>query len=193
MRRDQNYLHFLVARSVGGLGTMATGFYAVYASQRWGMSGEEIAILTAILTGSQAVMNVILGLAGDHAGHKIVLSTGSLALTLAAAVGWAAPSPIWMWATFALVGTAVAAINVSSLNIILEFCAADDRPTYIGLTNTLLAPLMALAPLIGGGLATLAGYRSMFVVAGACGLLGAMLMVFWVREPRHSLQPESAA
>jgi MFS family permease len=189
MRRDENYLHFLVARGVTSLASMATGFYAVYASQRWGMSGEEVAILTAILTGSQAIMNVTWGLIGDHAGHKVVLCGGSIAIALAAAVGWAAPAPVWMWATFALLGTGVAAGTVSNLNIILEFCAAEERPTYIGLTNTLLAPVAAFAPLLGGGLATLAGYRSMFVVAGVCGIVAAALMAFWVREPRHGAVP----
>lgn len=186
LRRDQNYLHFLVARSVASLGAMATGFYAVYATQRWSLGGEDVAILTAILTGSQAVMNIALGLVGDHRGHKVVLCGGSLALVLAAAIGWAAPAPVWMWATFVLLGTAIAANQVSNLNIILEFCSAEDRPTYIGLTNTLLAPAATLAPLVGGALATVLGYRSMFIVAGACAVLAALLMAFWVREPRHA-------
>jgi len=91
----------------------------------------------------------------------------------------------WLWVTFALLGTAIAALNVSSLNIILEFCAPEDRPTYIGLTNSLLAPVAVLAPLIGGVLATVTGYQGLFVVAAFCGLAGATLMALWVREPRH--------
>jgi MFS family permease len=72
---------------------------------------------------------------------------------------------------------------VSRMNIILEFCAPEDRPTYIGLTNSLLAPAM-LAPVIGGWLVTWIGYRGMFAVATAISLLGGALLALWVREPR---------
>jgi predicted MFS family arabinose efflux permease len=77
--------------------------------------------------------------------------------------------------------------------IILEFCAPEDRPTYIGLTNTLLAPAKTLAPLIGGWLATWAGYHEMFVVALVVALLGGGLLTAWVREPRHIHQRSLAA
>jgi MFS family permease len=185
LRRDSNYLHFLITRAVASLGTMAAGFYIVYGSERWGISGGEVGVLTAILTGSQAIMNVLWGLAGDCRGHKLVLCAGYLTVAAAAIVASAASSVQWLWLTFAFLGAATAANNVSSVNIILEFCAPEDRPTYIGLTNTILTPVAVFAPLLGGALATLAGYRGMFVVAAAGGLLSAVLMAVWVREPRR--------
>jgi MFS family permease len=72
------------------------------------------------------------------------------------------------------------------MNIILEFCAPEDQPTYIGLTNTLLAPTQTLAPIVGGWLATWAGYREMFVVALALSILGGVVLALWVREPRRA-------
>ncbi len=185
VRRDDNYVHYLLTRAVGSLGTMASGFFAVYSVERWSIGGEGIAILTAILTGSQAIMNVVLGLIGDRKGHKLVLAAGSSALSLAALVAALASSPEWLWVTFALLGISTAASSVSNLNIVLEFCAPEDRPTYVGLTNTLVAPVSIAAPLIGGVLATLAGYRSLFVVAAVCAAVGAALMALWVREPRR--------
>ena len=38
---------------------------------------------------------------------------------------------------------------MSRLNIILEFAVPEDQPTFIGLTNTLLAPVVFLAPIFG--------------------------------------------
>ena len=107
-------------------------------------------------------------------------------MALTALVGWLTSSPAWLWATFCLLGVAMSAESVSRMNIILEFCAPEDRPTYIGLTNTLLAPGRTLAPILGGALATwlAAGYRGMFVVAGFISLLGGVLLAFWVKEPR---------
>jgi MFS family permease len=91
---------------------------------------------------------------------------------------------------FILLGASISGDQVSKLNIILEFCAPEDRPTYIGLTNTLLTPVTTLAPIIGGWLATAAGYQGMFVVAMFVAAVGGLLLVFWVREPRHH-QPQA--
>ncbi len=85
---------------------------------------------------------------------------------------------------FALLGAFLSADTASFLNIILEFCADEDRPTYIGLTNTLLAPVTTLAPLVGGWLAVQLGYRPMFAFAALLACLGAGLLAGWVREPR---------
>ena len=191
LRRDRNYLHFLITRSVGILGSMATGFYIVFGSERWAIGGVEVGILTAVLTGSQAIMNLVWGVIADRWGHKLVLCLGAVSLALAAIVASVLTAPEWLWLTFALLGSSLAAGTVSNLNIILEFCAPEDRPTYIGLTNTLLAPVAVVAPILGGALATLAGYQGLFVVAAACGAGTAVLMAVWVQEPRHVRRGEA--
>ena len=82
-------------------------------------------------------------------------------------------------------GSYQAAEQTSSLNIILEFSAPEDRPTYIGMTNTLLAPVLILAPLVGGTLATIFGFSTLFVVAALVAAAGALLLTLWVEEPRQ--------
>ncbi len=110
-----------------------------------------------------------------------------MGLTAAALTAWFAPSPAWLTPVFILLGISIAAELTSSLNIILEFCDPADRPTYIGLTNTLLAPTLALAPLLGGWIATLTdGYSTLFLTAAICAALGALLLFFWVQEPRQA-------
>jgi MFS family permease len=134
-------------------------------------------------------MNLLLGNLGDRRGHKLVLMLGAFAMALAAAAAWLASSPVWLYVAFALLGAGMAAEMVSGMNIILEFCAPEDRPTYIGLTNTLLAPAKTLAPILGGWLATLVGYPPMFLAALVVSVLGGLLYITWVREPRNNPQP----
>ena len=190
LRRDGNYVRFLIGRSVANLGAMAGGFYLGYGKEGIPGALEQVGLLTAILVGSQAVMNLLWGVVADRMGHKAVLCGAALFMGMAAAAALAATAipggalP-WLWITFALLGASMSGNAVSRMNIILEFCAPEDRPTYIGLTNTLLAPAM-LAPVLGGWLATWAGYRGLFVVAAAASLLGAVLLAFWVREPRRA-------
>jgi len=189
LRRDKNYVHFLIGRSVANLGGMAAGFFMVYGVERFSLGGADAGALTAVLVGSQALMNLLMGNLADHRGHKLVLMLGAFVMGLAAVAAWIALSPAWLYLAFILLGAAMAADTVSGMNIILEFCAPEDRPTYIGLTNTLLAPAKTLSPIIGGWLATLVGYPPMFLVALVVSVLGGLLYTTWVREPRRSPQP----
>lgn len=188
LRRDPNYLHYLVSRSAVYVGGMAAGFYMVYGAERFGLAEQHAGILTALLVGTQALAGLAWGQVGDRTGHKLVLVGEAVFIAAAAAVALFAPSAAWLAVTFVLLGIGNAASSISAMNIILEFCAPEDRPTYIGLTNTLLAPFVALGPLIGGALATWLGYQPMFAVAVIVALAGGALMRLWVREPRHSAE-----
>lgn len=186
LRDNRNYSRFLLSRTTVQLGAMSTGFFMVYGTDRFAIDGAWIGLLTGILIGSKALMNLIWGILGDRLGHKLVLTGAGFALALAALVAWFAPAQWWLALTFALLGAYLAADEVSALNIILEFCAPEDRPTYIGLTNTLLAPVLILAPILGGWLAEVSGYRTMFITALSIATLGTVLLGTWVREPRQT-------
>ncbi len=184
LRADRNFTRYICAMAVARAGTMAGGFFLVYGVERFQLSGADVGLLTGVLIGGQALLNPLWGVLGDRRGHKVVMVGGALALALAAATVWLAPGWLWLVVAFALLGAFLSADTASFLNIILEFCADEDRPTYIGLTNTLLAPVTTLAPLVGGWLAVQLGYRPMFALAALLACLGAGLLAGWVREPR---------
>lgn len=183
--RDSNYRRYLISKSLVNLGAMSTGFFAVYGTEVFAIDGAGVGLLTGILIGTQAIANPLWGLLGDRVGHKIVLAMAGFAITLAPLSALAAAGMPLLMLTFVFLGTYLAAEQASSLNIILEFCAPEDRPTYIGLTNTLLAPMLILAPIFGGWLAGALGLRVMFNIALAVAISGTLLLFFWVREPRH--------
>lgn len=183
--RDSNYRRYLISKSLVNLGAMSTGFFAVYGTEVFAIDGAGVGLLTGILIGTQAIANPLWGLLGDRVGHKIVLAMAGFAITLAPLSALAAADMPLLMLTFVFLGTYLAAEQASSLNIILEFCAPEDRPTYIGLTNTLLAPMLILAPIFGGWLAGAFGLRVMFNIALAVAISGTLLLFFWVREPRH--------
>jgi MFS family permease len=184
LRRDANYVHYLISRSVGNLGGMSAGFLMVYGAERYGFGGAQVGLLTAVLAGSQAVFNLGWGVIADRVGHKLVLVAATFATMFATASALLIPSPMALYVAFVFYGAAMAAEQVSAPNIVLEFGTDANRPTYIGLTNTLLAPARTLAPIIGGVLATYAGYRGMFGVATVLAAVGGLLLLLWVREPR---------
>ncbi|MXV92221.1 MAG: MFS transporter, partial [Chloroflexi bacterium] len=117
-------------------------------------------------------------------GHKLNLTIFAFAVALAAALATVASDIRGLLPAFALLGTALAADRISHLNIVLEFALPEDQPTFIGLTNTLLAPVVFLAPIIGGWVADI-GFEPLFALMLVCGVIGGALLQFWVKEPRH--------
>jgi MFS family permease len=118
-----------------------------------------------------------------------VLASAAALLALASLNTLLAPSQSWLFLSFILLGAASSGDGVSGLNIILEFAAPEDRPTYIGLTNTLLALPIVLAPILGGWLATVAGFPVLLGAAAVLAATGSALLAFWVHEPRRQPLP----
>ena len=73
----------------------------------------------------------------------------------------------------------------------VEFGTDANRPYYIGLVNTLIAPGTLGAPILGGILADSLGFSATFIVAALGATITALILVFAVYDPRT--QPEFAA
>jgi MFS family permease len=190
LRRDRNYTWFVIARMVTVLGSMAMSFVIVYGARRFALTGTQIGGLTATIAVVQAVMYLVWGLVADRLGHKAVLCACAIAMGCAVACAAWTPSVAGLYVALGLVGAAVGGEIISGSNIILEFARPGDRPTYIGLTSTLLAPVRALAPIIGGVLASALGFEGLFVMAALLSLGGCGLLALRVTDPR-SLVPQA--
>ncbi len=182
---NHNFRRYLLSYSISRLSTMGVGFFIVFGNESFQLSGADVGLLTAILIGSQAAMQLLLGWLADKRGHKANLTVSGFALAGAAALALGAGDLAGLIPAFILLGVGLASDNVSRLNIILEFAAPEDQPTFIGLTNTLLAPVVFLAPILGGWLADF-GFDALFILMAICGLVGGVLLFTWVKEPRHN-------
>jgi MFS family permease len=186
VRHDHNFRSFLVARALGSTGAMANVFYTVYALRTWGAPDWWVATFTTVLLAGQMAGNLIFGVVADRAGHRLVLISGAVAGVLGNALALGAPSVGVFAAVFALSGIQIASISVSSMNVLLEFAPTPaERPTYVGLGSTLLAPVLFAAPLVAAMLADAAGFLWVFGAAGVGGALSAGVLVARVRDPRQ--------
>ena len=186
LRRDRNLSWFLTARAFGLTGAMASGFYTVYALRAWNAPASQAGVFTAMMLLGQSIGTLTLGWVGDHAGHRLVLLIGMTAAACATAVALVAPSLAAFGVVFVLVGVQASAINVSALNVLLEFSpTAAARPTYVGLGTTAMTPMAFVAPLVGGLLADAVGFRAMFLVSLAFAVVGLVMLATLVRDPRH--------
>jgi predicted MFS family arabinose efflux permease len=185
LRRDSNFRWFLVVRMLSQLSVTAFSFYTVYAVRRHHMSDAVAGLMMGVFTIGQIIANPILGRLGDRWSHPSVMKIGALAASLSALVAWLAPGLAWFALVYVLAGLANVAIWTIGLAIVLEFGTESERPVYIGLSNTLVAPVTILAPILGGWLADTVGFGVTFLFAAVCGLLTALVLHALLRDPRH--------
>jgi len=65
----------------------------------------------------------------------------------------------------------------------LDYGEEEDRPAYVGLSNTMIAPATILAPIVGGWLADFGGYQLTFLVSAILSLATAGIILAFVRDP----------
>jgi MFS family permease len=165
---------------------MASGFYTVYALRAWEAPAAKAGVFTALLVAGHALGTLTLGWVADHAGHRLVLLVGMAATAAANVVALLAPTLPVFEVVFVLAGVHTAAINVSAMNVLLEFAPTPEaRPTYVGLGTTSMAPVAFAAPLGAGLLADASGFRAVFVVALLAGVTGLAMLAALVRDPRR--------
>jgi len=185
LRRDRNFRRFLIARGLMAVSGMGMAFVTAAAVSRWDVSGGTVGNYTVALLVGQAAGNLLFGFLADRKGHKLSLVIGALAATLAYAMAGLAGSPFLYYAVFLLLGAYISAMIVSGLMIVLEFVGSDQRPTYAGITNSIIGAVNVVIPLVGSGLATIS-YDYLFAISAAAALLSSLLMGLWVADPRHA-------
>lgn len=186
LRENPNFVRYMIAQVVIGLSTMSVGFLTVYAVQHWQLSDSQVGGFTVLLLIGQTLSNLVLGWLADHFGHKLILELSLIANVICFALAFFAPLPFFFYIIFFLRGINAAGTFLSGTSIALEFSSAEDRPTFIGLANTIPGIASGLSPFIGSLIATLAGYPLLFLASTLIGIIGFIILHWFVNEPRLS-------
>ena len=149
--------------------------------------------MTSILLITQVLANPILGKISDKWSRKWVLVIGSAASILSAVLALVIKQPDLFAIVFILMGIGNTAFWTIGITMSLEFGSEEQRPTYVGMANTLISPSTILAPLLGGFLADSFGYPVTFLISAIFGSIAIVIMVILVKGTTLcSVQPQSA-
>jgi len=188
LRQDRNFRVYLLSQIIFSLSGMASGFLVVYAVQTWSLPDAQASGFMIALQVGLVLANLFFGFLADRKGHKWSLETCMLLSALSLLLTVIVPGPVWFFLIFFLRGAANAGGLISGMAIVYEFTEAENRPTYIGLANTIPGVATSLAPLIGGWLAGAVSYQAMFILAALLGALSWTLLRLAVREPRQKMK-----
>jgi MFS family permease len=183
---DKNFRIYLVNRGVVFLSFMGLGFVTVYGLEKFDLPISYSAIFTAVMLLSEIVGYGIWGTLGDRDGYKRVIELCNVFLIIGL-LGLLFTNSIWgLYIVFGILSFAFSGEYIADQNIAMEFGSEAERPTYIGMSKTLIGPFILIAPLIGGWLVTLWGYQAMFLTALILSVIAFGIIKFLVTEPRAS-------
>lgn len=184
LRRDANYRWFLFARMLFQFAMMSFAFYTVYVVSQLHLDDLGAGLMTSVFMGAQIIANPVMGWIGDRVSHRLVMEVGGLAAIVSALLAWWAPSANWFYLVFICAGIANVAAWTITMAMTIDFAPQpSDRPVYVGLANTLVAPSVILAPLFGGWLADTAGYSATFFAAAVGGIITTLMLHLLLRDP----------
>lgn len=191
LKRDINFRWFVALRIMAQLGTVGFAFYTVYVVRYYGVDEGTAGILTGLMMIVQTVSNPIMGWLGDRWSHRGMMTLGMISAAISAAVALWAPSVGWFYLAYTLAGISFVGIWTIAMAMTLEFGQEQEKPTYIGLANTLIAPTAFIIPLLGGWLADYAGYHATFIATIIGAVVTAFGLSFILRDkPKFSLKAD---
>ena len=168
LRDDRPFRAFIITRALTSLFMMAAPFYIGYATEDLGLSSEvAVPILLAmqtIGTVSGALLYTRLGAHNNLLYMRLALGSAVLLPICALLAGIVGPFPLYFG--FLVSGLATGSNLFSCfVNWVVDYASPDQRPIYVGLSNTVVATTALVAPFIGGTIAQNLGLRPLFVLS----------------------------
>jgi MFS family permease len=171
LRTDKPFLRVNIARLLVAFTAIASPFLAVYGIRNLGLPEETVGVFAIAQTFGSALAGLLLGWLADRSGaHTVIRIVGGLYLLVpicafgaSLVTGMAAAQTVILAGSFFFMGMGDGGIMLGFLNYVLEIAPAEQRPVYIGLTNTIIG-IIILYPFLGGWIAGMAGYQTVFVV-----------------------------
>lgn len=183
-KRDAAFRWFLATRVGQQFTYVGMGFYTIYSVRHFGLTPDVIGVMTSVMLFCKAIMHPLGGSIGDRFGHRWAFAAGALAFAGGNFIAITAVQPEWMYMVFALAGIGEAAFITAILSTNLTFGKPEERPYYIGLGNTLIAPFSLIAPLVGGQLVDLVGFSAMFGMTIVAAIITAAMLI--LRSPARA-------
>jgi MFS family permease len=156
---DRDFRLFIVVRLLAGLSNLAIPFYVIFATDQLGL-GEGIvgSFTSAQVIGSMAGA-VILGTLYERRGGKQTIQVGVGAGALAPL--WALMLPFllpaghpWLAYGYSLVFVALGVVQSNYMqgffNYLLDLASADERATYVALSNAINGVVLSPMAFVGG-------------------------------------------
>ena len=163
-----------------------TTWWSTYVSRVMGQGLGGASKCLLIATGGAIVSYIPIGQLASRIGRKRTIQGGVVLLAACFAAGYVLTTRFdrinfVMFAVFALVGLAWAAINVNSLPMVVEMCKGSDIGKFTGYYYTFSMAAQVITPILSGWLLKNVGYQTLFPYA-ALFVAGSFVTMLFVKH-----------
>ena len=152
-KQDRVFRRFILARQLSGLGMLSMPFYMPYALDRLNLPAHVAGRYTSIGVVGSILAAVLFGWLNERYGSKLVILIGLTLGVLIPGLALLLPAILtdltWLIWGYGLIFFCLSAMMGSMMagwmTFVLEWAPEAERPTYVGLTNTLngITPLFS--------------------------------------------------
>ena len=170
--------NFMVSFMVSGVGAILPAMgNALHAS------AADLSLISAIYVLSLTIFNVVAAQLIAKLGQRRVFLGGfALFLTMCASLALA-PNVASVWAQRFVQGAGAAMVATTSVTLLITLAPRAMQGRFMGMLTASTYVGIALGPLVGGGIATMFGWRWLFVVVLPLGALAWLAMFRKIRAP----------
>lgn len=180
LRENPALKQLLKIRSLLALGKLSVPFLAVYAIERFHLEAGYVATYTAIMLGSQSVSALAWGFFADRLNYRWLWLCSAVIVLVQAVLALVAPSATWFIVIFLLIGLNLGAESAALPHTLYSVSPPAETTRVIGLTNTVLAPILAAGPVIGGVLINQFSYTAALLAAVIVAAIGVAGTLVWI-------------
>ncbi len=187
LKSDKNFVNYLIGRCTFFVGTVASGFMAVYAFKQFTLPDDQAAIFTTLLFASGVMGTIVWGLIGDKIGPKKVVVLASF-FWLASILFAILARNVWQfYGVFICWGFGSSGSILGDLILVMEIGDDQNRPVYLGMARTIPGILLLISPLLAGVLVESGSYQLMFIVS----LVFLVISIFFQVQVKDRLRKKS--
>ena len=185
LRENPRFRRYVLLRAFLRLGSIATPFYTIYATEVLGAPTAIVGLYISFATLASILSNVVWNRMGQRRGNIFLMGAGTSLTLMVPLLALATPllgrglglpgRPLayLFGLLFVCQGFSQSAASVSMQAFLLDIAPPDERPSYMGSVNTILG-VISFIPIIGGTLIDRLGYEVVFTLALAF-ILAALL------------------
>lgn len=187
IRKSLGFKRYLLVRSFMNFGLMGNAFFAIYAISRFGLDSGAVGVFTMIILFTQTLMGFLLGWLGDRHGYKMVYVFDCALFILTGVLSLTAASPLAFYIIAVCMGGMYAVQRVGDANMVFELAPPEQTSRFIGINNTFMAPVLTIAPLVGGLIVDGLSHQALFATVLAVGIAALWLCIKYLPDPRKQI------